>query len=504
MATLKAVGITLLITITISTLSIINASAFNENNLSSVDNIIYAKDITNYSNYPETFLLGPNIMYDSKNVIGFGAKSGTRKYINDGWSNSYGFNVGTDPIIPSFTIIFDSQKIIGSFRVGTSSANKFSSYFRMLVSKDGIDWEEVGDTNQGCQCNAMMAQPKLPYEYAKDLVIDSSTYKNIFEKSSNEMEKNPLPYPTQFIKAYDEININSPAQGAESPFSIGQFKNRTYKNFDGTTQEMKCFAAPQFEIGAYDYGRSGERINYLGYYFFEKPVTAKYVKVVGYGSNDPINWQGVSFTELGFNEPSGNTFSDIVNHWAKEYVTEQSTGVVVSGYSDGTFRPENSIQRQEFAKMITLATYLYDNPYGSVNLFNDVRPDAWYTSYIAAAKEYGVLNGISDIQFGIDLPITRQDAATAIARALVKVQNFVLPTESETKLILSQFGDRGEIADYAKASVAMLVREGIVKGYSENGKTTFKPTNEVKRGEVCKLLSDAVKAKVAKQINDTK
>jgi endo-1,4-beta-xylanase len=245
-----------------------------------------------------------------------------------------------------------------------------------------------------------------------------------------------------------------------------------------------------------------EKVNNINCYFLESPVTAKYVRIVGYGNSSTLYYPFTNFNEIGFNEPAGNVFSDVTDHWAKDYVMEQSTGVIASGYADGTFKPDNSIGRSEFAKMVTLATYTYNDPYDTTDVFSDVAKGSWYMSYIYAAKAYGIMNGISDTEFGVGKAISRQDAATAIARALVLVQKFVMPTDEEANTILAQFSDKAEIADYAKASVAMLVREGIVNGYNESDGRTLRPTSDVKRGEACKLLSDAVKAKVVKQIAD--
>ena len=50
--------------------------------------------------------------------------------------------------------------------------------------------------------------------------------------------------------------------------------------------------------------------------------------------------------------PTGPAFSDIANSWAQSYIAELAKAGVVSGYPDGTFRPDATVTRVQFAKML--------------------------------------------------------------------------------------------------------------------------------------------------------
>ncbi|MFC3801531.1 S-layer homology domain-containing protein [Cohnella sp. GCM10012308] len=81
-------------------------------------------------------------------------------------------------------------------------------------------------------------------------------------------------------------------------------------------------------------------------------------------------------------------FYDIqTNNWAYSDISNMSQRGVVSGYSDGSFRPNNPISREEFAKMIAVTFSLDLNAVEDVT-YSDVPSDRWSYQYIAATKEY--------------------------------------------------------------------------------------------------------------------
>ena len=98
----------------------------------------------------------------------------------------------------------------------------------------------------------------------------------------------------------------------------------------------------------------------------------------------------------------------------------------------------------------------------------------WYTPYIAAAVQNGIITGRPDGTFGIGDDITRQDIAVIIYRS----QNSPA-TEAH------QFPDSGSIADYAADAVSYLFNSGIASG---DDKGNFNPGNPATRAEAAKML----------------
>ena len=76
-------------------------------------------------------------------------------------------------------------------------------------------------------------------------------------------------------------------------------------------------------------------------------------------------------------------FSDIENHWASEYIEQLIECGIVSGYPDGSFKPDNNITINEFLKIIIIA-----GDYSLVREGNNIYPDF----YVATAKKQGLIN----------------------------------------------------------------------------------------------------------------
>ncbi len=111
-----------------------------------------------------------------------------------------------------------------------------------------------------------------------------------------------------------------------------------------------------------------------------------------------------------------STFSDIYLHWAKDDIIMMSELGIVKGYSDGTFRPENGITRAEFATMISRFETVKDLEFNSS--FIDVTKDHWAYNTINYAKMMGWISGYDDGTFRPNNPITRAEAVTIINRVL--------------------------------------------------------------------------------------
>jgi len=87
---------------------------------------------------------------------------------------------------------------------------------------------------------------------------------------------------------------------------------------------------------------------------------------------------------------------------------------VIEGYEDGTFRPNDLINRAEFTKIIVEAAFP-GQKYGA-DCFNDVS-DEWFAPYICFAKEHEIIQGYEDGSFRPDQPINFVEASKIVAIA---------------------------------------------------------------------------------------
>lgn len=138
---------------------------------------------------------------------------------------------------------------------------------------------------------------------------------------------------------------------------------------------------------------------------------------------------------------------DISNHYHKEYLLEMVEKGIMNGYGDGVYKPDDHVTRGQFATMLTRALQLKapTNP----TLFKDVNPDA---NEIYAAAHAGIITGYSDGTFKPTQNISRQHIAVMIDRAR-QVEGLPTKSGSltfkDTNLILKEYHPAiGNILNY--------------------------------------------------------
>ncbi len=107
-------------------------------------------------------------------------------------------------------------------------------------------------------------------------------------------------------------------------------------------------------------------------------------------------------------------FNDVpVNHWAYTYIETAYAHGVISGYADGSFRPNQTVSRAEMARMLVQARGYGEETPGTPT-FVDVPPSYWAYGYIEAAKAHNLMNGVDANHFRPALDLTRAQAAQTI------------------------------------------------------------------------------------------
>lgn len=166
-------------------------------------------------------------------------------------------------------------------------------------------------------------------------------------------------------------------------------------------------------------------------------------------------------------------YTDIAAHWGRDIIAALNAKGIISGYTDGSFRPDNSITRAEFAKLLVSVSgkgLTYNKT------FTDVNEDDWFFAYISAAAEIGIVNGLSDGSFNPNGLITRQDAAVMIHR-LAKFKGYIPEGKKE-------FADSADIAPYATEAIGALAANAVVDGSDGY----FRPLNNTTRAEAAALI----------------
>ena len=138
----------------------------------------------------------------------------------------------------------------------------------------------------------------------------------------------------------------------------------------------------------------------------------------GGGSPPDIGAHDSTDTTSTLTEQSSVDFKDIMpSHWAYSYILDLARQGIIKGYADDTFRPSATVTRAEFAKMICLAMgWPLDG--ASRESFSDVAKSSWTYSYVETARAHGAISGYPDGTFKPNKNVTRAEIAKIIAETL--------------------------------------------------------------------------------------
>ncbi|WP_055106265.1 DUF4430 domain-containing protein [Paenibacillus ihumii] len=162
-----------------------------------------------------------------------------------------------------------------------------------------------------------------------------------------------------------------------------------------------------------------------------------------------------------------------ISAWAKEAVGRAAELGLMTGTGTASpqFEPKRGLTRAEFAVLVVKLAG--EGPSGNAAGFNDVSPGSWYAGYVAAAKEQGLISGLSDNQFGPNQQITRQEMATI----LVRMQGQLQPNAGEGTASNRVLKDREQVSDWAAAYVDAAIQSGLMSGDGDY----FRPHEQVTR-----------------------
>ncbi len=195
----------------------------------------------------------------------------------------------------------------------------------------------------------------------------------------------------------------------------------------------------------------------------------------------------------------GATFSDVEGtayNWAAPYVEDMAEKGLISGYPDGTFKPENTVSKIE-------AISLFARAMGSRSELNKAAVEYALTEYGDVINTYGLKFGKEDVAFMLyrgvlteaeaaaflngdvkNEPMLRYEATTIITKAMGG------EAEAKKNLLLDlEYTDVSEIPSAAKKYVYYVTEKGIMSG---TGDGSFSPNTEVLRSQIAVMLSKTV------------
>lgn len=220
------------------------------------------------------------------------------------------------------------------------------------------------------------------------------------------------------------------------------------------------------KIGAYRFSEMTRQWEFINNDY--NPDTGK--------SGFTVNW----FGKFGVLEAS-RTFSDITGHWAKPHIEIMAARHVVRGITPEAFGPNEIVTRGQFTAMLVRTLGLPEDPKGVK--FSDMPQDYWCAGAVGTGVKMGLAVGYSNGAFGPNDPITREQMAAMLVRAIRFNSHRVIPDSAPRPGL---FADENTIAPWARTSVSIIVQEGLMRGRGEN---LFAPKALTTRAEAATVMA---------------
>ena len=170
-------------------------------------------------------------------------------------------------------------------------------------------------------------------------------------------------------------------------------------------------------------------------------------------------------------------FSDLAeDHWAAPFINELSSKNVINGYPDGTFKPNDTLTKGAFLKLIMTASM------PELDFTNAPKDfEHWAAGYVKVAENYAVLEEGTITAENIDEPISRIDVIKILSLCDINVRG-----RDQKSVDYLDFSDVESLSTVESILLSHAVASEIIGGYPDG---TFKPENNLTRAEASKILS---------------
>ena len=176
------------------------------------------------------------------------------------------------------------------------------------------------------------------------------------------------------------------------------------------------------------------------------------------------------------------TFDDIQTHWAKASIENMASRLIVNGKSEKQFDANSQVTRAEFASMVVRALGL--TKYDHMTNYKDIQSGSWYFDAIQIANQYGLIKGYDDGNFRPDGNITREEATIILGRAMKLTKMDTEISSEEATNVLASLKDNASISSYAKSSVGLLMKYGVMGGFQNR----FNAKSNITRAETAATI----------------
>ena len=156
-------------------------------------------------------------------------------------------------------------------------------------------------------------------------------------------------------------------------------------------------------------------------------------------------------------------FNDVNSgHWFYQDVKKAKELKIFEGYTDGSFRPDESITRAMFVQVIYRAAGAPKTD--AEEPFADVEAGVWYYDAVRWAYNRGIVKGVAADRFAPEQIITREQMATM----LFNYCDSIGQADKKQYASLDSFSDAKDISDFALEPMQWVVGVGLIQGVGDN------------------------------------
>ncbi|MDR1615484.1 MAG: S8 family serine peptidase [Syntrophomonadaceae bacterium] len=187
------------------------------------------------------------------------------------------------------------------------------------------------------------------------------------------------------------------------------------------------------------------------------------------------------------------SFIDVLNSPARESIENLATLGVVSGYEDGAFKPDITVSRAEFITMLGRALQWRLNPGEDLMYFSDNSEiPLWALEYVYYGQRLGYISGFSDGSLRPQININRSQAVVMLDKILRETPEPELSPEVREEIpnmYSFSYADQQEIPGWAVSSALKVRRLGITGFWGD----IFRPNRNLTRAEAAVIIDEMIK-----------
>jgi hypothetical protein len=179
-------------------------------------------------------------------------------------------------------------------------------------------------------------------------------------------------------------------------------------------------------------------------------------------------------------------FEDTEGHWAREAIDLLSRRLIIRGITSDLFAPDEKVTRAQFAALLVRALGMEEES-DAQPTFKDVPSAHWGRGAVEAAFRAGLVSGTGQGRFEPERPVTREEMAVMLSRALVKQGLAAKPDASQVDQLLAGYADQSAVSPWAREGLAACLKSGVIKARSA---VELAPKGVATRAEAAVAIAD--------------